>query len=232
MPSVDHAVVAAAGFGSRLGRGHPKCLVEFRGRTLLERQLELLEDVPDVRVVVGFQEAAVTDLARSLRPDVIIVRNPAYASTTTLDSYARGARHLSDPCLFLDADILFEPPSFQAFLRAAAARHDGALVGYTHTRTRDAVHVVVQGQQITSFSRSVRTPFEWANLALLPPGFCETGSGAVFERMAQELPLAGALVDSFEIDCEEDLELAEKEYQGSPLLPSARGRRPSVLAAG
>lgn len=213
MPTADHAVIAAAGFGSRLGRGHPKCLVQLGGRTLLEQQLALLTEVSDVRVVVGFEEEQVIAAAVAARPDVTIVRNPAYARTTTLDSYAAGARHLVDPCLFMDADIWFDPGSFASFLDVAA-RSSGLLVGYTWARTEDAVHVAVEGERITGFSRTDLTPHEWANIAYLPAGYCETGAGAVFERMTLDLPLPACFVDSWEIDRPADLLRAERHLAG------------------
>ena len=210
MPTVDHAVIAAAGLGSRLGMGMPKCLVEVHGRPILAHQLDLLRDVPDVRVVVGFEEHRVAEAARSLRPDVTIVRNPAYRSTTTLRSYALGARFLDEPCLFLDADIVFEQASFAEFLAAGA--RSGTLVGYTDAKTDDAVFVTVDGLgRVTGFSREHRSAHEWANVAVLPPRFCETGSAAVFERMVPELPLPGHPVLSWEVDREDDLERARRE---------------------
>lgn len=213
MSPVEHAVIAAAGFGSRLGRGYPKCLVEFRGRTLLERQLELLVQVPDVRVVVGFREHEVIAHARQVRNDILVVRNPAYATTTTLTSYALGARHLTEPTLFMDADILFEPASFQEFLAACT---DAPLVGYTTARTVDAVYAQIDDGQVQRFSRERISDFEWANLAYLPAGYCETGDGSVYERLTQDLPLPAHLVDSFEVDRPTDLDLAEREYVGLP----------------
>src|SRR5688572_2121825 len=52
------AIILAAGVGRRLGDSvaeHPKCLLELRGRTLLDRMLDALSEagVGDVTVVVG-----------------------------------------------------------------------------------------------------------------------------------------------------------------------------------
>jgi GTP:adenosylcobinamide-phosphate guanylyltransferase len=234
VPAVEHAVIAAAGFGSRLGRGLPKCLVDFRGRTLLDRQLELLTGVRDVRLVVGFREREVMAHALALRPDLTIVRNPAYASTTTLRSYALGARYLRRPALFLDADIVFEPASFAAFLQEAAQVAASSssplsrpLIGYTDAKTQDAVYVSVVDETIRAFDRQRPTAYEWANLALLPPAYCEKGSGAVYERLSGDLPLPGAYVDSYEIDRPADLEVAEAHYgrglpAGTTAIPMPR----------
>lgn len=226
MPTVAHAVIAAAGFGSRLGRGHPKCLVDFRGRSLLHRQLDLLTDVEDVRIVVGFQEQRVIDHALASRRDLTFVRNPAYASTTALASYALGARHLADDCLFMDADIVFDPDSFTGFLHDPTT---GPLVGYTDLKTLDPVYANIQGHRITGFSRDQESLFEWANLVRLPAGFCEKGSGAVFEHLSTELPLAARYVNSFEIDRPEDFQYAMEHapLDEPALVPSQRGNRVS-----
>ncbi|MDG4128831.1 NTP transferase domain-containing protein [Pseudomonas aeruginosa] len=69
-------MISAAGIGSRLGLNKPKCLVEVGGKTLLAQHLERLAEIPNVWVVVGFQEELVIEQVRNLRRDAIIVRNP------------------------------------------------------------------------------------------------------------------------------------------------------------
>jgi choline kinase len=206
MPLIEHAVIAAAGLGARLGRGHPKCLLKIHGKTLLERQLALLEEVPDVRVVVGFEEQQVVAAALKIRPDIIFVRNAAYRSTTTLHSYALGAAGLTSSCLFMDADILFEPNSFREFLTACDwLQH---LIAITKAKTQDAVYTRVDNGQVVEFMRDDVQEFEWANLCMLPPAYCETGDGAVFERFKTDLPLPCKEVESFEVDTPSDLNFA------------------------
>jgi hypothetical protein len=167
----------------------------------------LLAGVEDVRVVVGFRAEDVASEARRHRPDVTIVENREYATTTTLVSYAAGAQGLVRPCLFLDGDILFRRSSFAAFLDQGAA---GPVVGYTDAKTDDAVYVSVVDGSVTSFSRTRRHPYEWANVAVLPPRYCEGGSGAVFELLTRDLPLSGRYVDSYEVDRPGDLARASE----------------------
>ncbi|CAM3365827.1 MobA-like NTP transferase domain-containing protein [Bordetella sputigena] len=202
MSAVTHAVIAAAGLGSRLGLGLPKCLLEIDGRTLLERQLELLQDVPDVRIVVGFDAETVIAKAREFRSDLIFVRNAAFRSTTTLTSYAMGAAGLDRNCLFMDADILFEPTSFAAFLKSCET--NDLLVAVTDAKTTDAVYTHLREGFVTRFSRTEQSDTEWANLCWLPPGYCETGEGAVFERLSGDLPIRCHSITSFEIDTPAD----------------------------
>jgi CTP:molybdopterin cytidylyltransferase MocA len=206
-------VIAAAGLVSRLGHGKPKCLVEVAGRTLLAWQLDLLRDVPDVRLVVGYLEHEVIAAAFRLRPDLTIVRNPAYRTTTTQQSYWLGARHLAEPCLYLDGDIIFEPASFRAFLAAAA--HRSPLIGVTPAKTEQAVFATVEPGRtdpfltVTAFSRTERSLWEWANVACLPPGLLEENGRDVFARLAAFTPLPAQSVDCSEVDTAADLAQAE-----------------------
>lgn len=216
MPAIEHAVIAAAGIGSRLGHGIPKCLVEIGGKTLIAKQLALLSGVPDVRVVVGYREEAVIDHVRSSCADVIFVRNPRFRETTTQDSYALAAKGLQGSCLFLDADILFDEQSFREFT-VFAARHPLA-IGLTASKTDNAVFALTRpGEngklEIVSFS-SDRAPFEWANIVHAPADAFFEGRGAVFETLANLLPAPAKEIVSYEVDTEGDLVRARDFARG------------------
>ena len=47
-------IISCAGMGKRLGLDTSKCLVDVAGESLIMRNLRMLDDVDDVRVVVGF----------------------------------------------------------------------------------------------------------------------------------------------------------------------------------
>lgn len=206
MSIVKHAVIAAAGFGSRLAMGKPKCLIEFSGTTILEHQLGLLRDVEDVRVVVGFEEERVAAIVKKIRSDVIIVRNPAYRTTTALHSYAMGAEHLKENCLFMDGDILFQHSSFSSFLLACEVNK--TLIGITKAKTIDAVYVLMnEKSKIESFSRVIPTPYEWANIVWITPNkFKNPTAISVYERLTMHLPLETKEIISYEIDTLEDMD--------------------------
>lgn len=209
MSHVKHAIIAAAGLGSRLGMGKPKCLIEIGGMTILEHQLRLLDHIEDLRVVVGFEEELVIDLIRQLRPETLIVRNPGYRATTTLHSYAMGASYLNDSCLFLDGDILFQQSSLDRFIEAC--KPDRTLVGITTAKTKDAVFVHLnQSQQVTAFSRVDKSEYEWANIVWIQPKLFDNADSAVFERLAKYLPIDAQEVISNEIDTKEDMDDAIK----------------------
>ena len=70
------------------------------------------------------------------------------------------------------------------------------------------MHVDVRDGCVRRFSRTAVTAYEWANVAVLPPGACEGGTGAVFEHLSGLLPLPAQHLDTHEVDCAEDLERA------------------------
>lgn len=216
MSSIKHVVIAAAGLGSRLGHGLPKCLVEIEGKTLLERQLALFNDIPDVRIVVGYMEHAVMEAVSRLDRSVIIVRNPDFRTTTTQDSYALGAAGIDGKCVFLDADIVFDAESLETFLAKAA--HEPLAIGVTHTKTDDAVFVEVEesaeGQMtVLGFSREKHSRYEWANIVCAPGASFHRGRGPVFETLSEMLPATAIPVVSYEVDTEQDLQRAKAYLQ-------------------
>lgn len=230
MPTALHAVIAAAGFGSRLGRGHPKCLLEVAGRPILAHQMEALASVPEVRVVVGYQEEAVAALARSLRPDVVIVRNPRYATTTTLDSLALATRGIDGPCLVLDGDLLLWSADVEDLLLRQVDQ-GRPVVCFTPARTADAVYVEVRPDGtgglplVLGFDRQNSTAWEWANIALVPAGYFQPGGGDVYARLSHDLPLAAHQVDSWEIDRQEDLDRVLAHLASSSSLATTGAAR-------
>lgn len=210
MPVVDLAVIAAAGLGSRLGAATPKCLVKIDGRTLIERQLELLVDVPEVRVIVGFRERDVMEHVTAIRPDAVFVRNPDFARTHTIHSLRRAVQHSSRWFLAIDGDLVIEPSSFENFLTTCASAD--AVLGVGPSGTEDGVFVqtatVGQRLVVTSFSRERHSDYEWTGMAHLHSGHIAEGERFVFETLVDDLPMRAAVLDAAEVDTPQDLQRA------------------------
>jgi len=107
------AIILSAGQGSRLGHmvdNKPKCLIEFNGRTLLDRQLDTLEanGVGEAVVVTGFHDelvqAAIAD--RSGGPNVRTIYNPFYKVADNTGSLFMAREELSGDCLVWNGDTL------------------------------------------------------------------------------------------------------------------------------
>jgi len=225
MPFNGPIVIAAAGLGSRLGQGKPKALVEVDGRTIIDRLLTgCLADEADIRIVVGYQEQDLIEHVRNIRPDVIFVRNPDYRDGASRRSLLLGTQAIKQPLIILDADLLIDRQSWQAFTAEALKRStqgnsqtDRYLVGITPTNSADAVYVRTAGgtpaapATVTGFTRKEPQAFEWANIACLDNScFGANDKSYVYECLEPYLPLATAVIDLAEIDTPQDMEAAKK----------------------
>lgn len=213
MSTIKSAVIAAAGIGSRLGLGHPKCLIEIGGKSLLQHLLENLKDVQDIRIVTGFMAPKVIENALEVRKDIIFVQNNAFRSTTTLTSYVMGAKGCTENVLYMDADIYFTPHSFSQFI-AECAKSNEPLLAVTAAKTQDCVYVQRDElSRITEFSRTKKSDAEWANLAFLPPQTLQDANTSVFEHMEKILPCKSTMVESFEVDTASDYALLNDYFE-------------------
>ncbi len=109
----DVAVILAAGVGRRLGASHqgPKALLDFAGRTLLERHLRNLEavGVREIVFTVGYEAALIRDAVTALSLDVEVsfVQNPQYRRGSLVSLWVQRERMSSGASIILmDADVL------------------------------------------------------------------------------------------------------------------------------
>jgi choline kinase len=208
MSPIEHVVICAAGIGSRLGLNKPKCLVEVAGRTLLDYHLERLAWAQTIWLVVGFQEEEVIAHAMALRPDLIVVRNPDYLRTNTLQSLHLVARHLDQRFLMIDADTLVENTSFDRFIEAANEHQQ--LIGISRYLTTDGVRVTLDaaGEAVTGFTRAPVQDFEWTGIAVIEPHLAVNQPKFVYQALEPFLPIRAMELDAFDIDTTADLDRA------------------------
>lgn len=107
------AIILSAGQGSRLGHlvdDRPKCLIDFNGRTLLDRQLDTLaaNGVNEAVVVTGFHDELVDQAiaARTGGPKVRTIFNPFYKVADNTGSLFMAREELSGDCLVWNGDTL------------------------------------------------------------------------------------------------------------------------------
>lgn len=211
MQTIGSAVIAAAGLGSRIGMGMPKCMIEIDGVTILARLLTALRPhVPVIHLVVGYREEMVIEYCARDHRDVVLVRNPDYRITNTAYSFAKGARHLTGKVVYLDGDLIISPDSLGSFLNAS--RDKEILVGVTNAKSENAVFV--EGNEagkfveISGFTRENPCQLEWANVVAGPCDLMSGAGGYVFERLKEHLPLDGYMLDLAEVDTTDDLNSA------------------------
>jgi len=117
-----HAIILAAGRGSRLAEhnpdGLPKCLLELGGRSLLARHLDLLYQlgVHRVDLVLGYEADRIIEHVGILtsRPDISFHFNPRFQAGSVLSLLAaRETLEAGAPVLVMDADVLYHPQILQ-----------------------------------------------------------------------------------------------------------------------
>ena len=96
MPVSKTIVISCAGMGTRLGIGSTKALIDIDGKPLIIRQLELLKDFDDIRIVVGYQMEKVIEVVNSYRKDILFVFNHDYRNTGTGGSFSRAIKHAAE----------------------------------------------------------------------------------------------------------------------------------------
>ena len=118
------ALIVAAGLGSRL-KHHteylPKCMLDFGGKTLLQRQILSYKKcgIDDISVIRGFQKNKIN------YKDLKYFDNDDYRNNNILNSIFYGEEVINGNILIAYSDILFEPFVVQ---RALDSDHDISVV--------------------------------------------------------------------------------------------------------
>jgi choline kinase len=121
-----HAIILAAGRGSRLAEhnphGLPKCLIEMGGRSLLARHLDLLFQLGVQRadLVLGYEADRIIEHVGTLvsRPEIGFHFNPRFELGSVLSLLAaRETLESGSPVLVMDADVLYHPQILETLIR-------------------------------------------------------------------------------------------------------------------
>jgi len=166
-----HAIILAAGRGSRLAQynpeGHPKCLMTFGGRSLLARHLELLQrfGVRQTHLVVGYEADRIVEHVSTLalRPDIALHFNPRYELGSVLSLLAAGETLRSgEPVLVMDADVLYHPDILQ---RLVATRIDNCyLLDRDFLPGDEPVKIAVRDGRMVEFRKRLAEGLEYDTL--------------------------------------------------------------------
>lgn len=212
MHPVKYAVISAAGMGSRLGLNMPKCMIDIHGRRIIDYLLDLLEEIENVRIVVGFMEELIIEHVRKLRDDVVFVRNPNFQTTSNAHSLWLATRDLDEPFIAIDGDMLINRESFSGFLDAC--KGGDSIVGVAKSNTEEAVYVKLNDQgQVLAFHRKPREVYEWCGIACMSGMQIPQGEQTyVYSVLENYLPLTARIIDCYEIDTPTDLDHALKHF--------------------
>lgn len=108
------AVILAAGRGTRMPeitKEIPKCLIDISGKTIIERQIDILSrnNVEKIFVVTGFKAEEIENKIKNFE-NVEIINNKDYATTDNLYSLFLTSDKLKDEeFILLNGDTVFDP---------------------------------------------------------------------------------------------------------------------------
>ncbi|MBI4402254.1 MAG: isocitrate lyase/phosphoenolpyruvate mutase family protein [Nitrospirae bacterium] len=113
------AIIAAAGFEKQLLpliEDKPKCLLDIKGKTILERQVAALNecDIKDIALVRGYRKDAIT------LPNIRYYDNDRFEETGDLYSLFCAENEMTGRCLFLYGDIIFDTAILEKLLKSPA----------------------------------------------------------------------------------------------------------------
>lgn len=160
------AIIVAAGQASRLmpiTNDKPKCLLEIGGKTIMQRQLEILREcgVNDIVVVTGYKKEMIN------YPGVRYYENTDYENNNILSSLFYAQSEMDDDFVFSYSDIIFERSILEKLLQSEAdislVIDIDWLVHYQHRYQHpieEAELVTVEGDKIIKIGKSIITPEE------------------------------------------------------------------------
>lgn len=113
------AVIAAAGFEKQLLpliEDKPKCLLDIKGKTILERQVAALNEcnIKEIALVRGYKKEAITF------PNIRYYDNDRYESTGELFSIFCAEHELKGRTIVLYGDIMFDQAVLEKLLKSPA----------------------------------------------------------------------------------------------------------------
>ena len=159
----------------------------------------MLDNVADIRIVVGYKADEVIKLAKDYRKDLTFVYNHDYVNTGTGASVLLAAKDAKQFILTIDGDTIIHPDDIKDVL---GTNHE--FVGVCNPSTEGPVLVQVDSKSnVTRFSRDNGT-FEWTGVTLLKSANLHQTSGHTYQIVEPRLPLPFKLIRQREIDTPND----------------------------
>lgn len=188
---MTNAVLLSAGQGRRLSPltdAKPKCMIPVGGRTILEWQLHALAacGISDVTVITGFEGGSV-DAALKISTsgtNAASVYNPFYSVADNIGSCWAARELLTDDCLLINGDTLFDPRILRKVLDEATAPIS-VTIDTKGNYDSDDMKVQLDGPRLRRIGKTLTDPIDGESIGMLR---FQNGGGAAFvSRMAELL---------------------------------------------
>jgi choline kinase len=224
-------VILAAGCGSRIDgaiESQPKCLAVVGGRTLLDYQLSLLEEVGITRicVVVGYRG---TEVSKVVGTRAECIHNSLWKETDSLYSLWLSRKWVTGSFVVMNCDVLLHPEVLRRILakRGSAFAYDSSSGtehehmkvefknGYLHSISKTLPPERSHGENVGTLyfnNRTAQLLFREADL-LIKSGNKQMWMAAAVQQVARRARLRGIDVSDLpwiEIDFPSDLRKARE----------------------
>ena len=146
-------IIPAAGAGYRMKSHGPKCLLNFRNTSILERQLGILHSIypnAQIIVVVGFQA---DNIYKCIKDDRIrFVENERYDDTNVIHSISLGMRAATEANIaVVYGDLIFNPEA----IKNLAGDESFIITENIAYMNNDEIGVTVQEDRVCHFAYSL-----------------------------------------------------------------------------
>lgn len=151
------AIILAAGVGRRLGADAdgPKCLLNFGGRTLLDRHLRNLaaNNIARTTICVGYQREHIeTTISDGGYENVETLFNDDYRAGSIVSLWtARDVLRSGEDIILMDADVLYTPAIMRALFKLPA--HNRFLCDRNYQAGDEPVKICLRDGQIIEFRK-------------------------------------------------------------------------------
>jgi len=158
-----NAIILAAGLGSRLGmfgENTPKGMITISGKTLLERQIEILHNcgINDITIVTGHNSKLIK------YPNIHYIENPNYSTTNMNESLFCARKKFDDSILVSYSDIIYEQKVIEQLLKSKSDFSIGIRFDWKESyenRTQhplsEAENVIVENNKIIFLRKNLST---------------------------------------------------------------------------
>lgn len=126
------AIILAAGSGKRMGNAtidKPKCMLKFRGKTLLEWQIQTLKDagIEDIAVVTGYKSSLFKKFG------LVEFHNPEWDSSNMVVSLESSKSWLAnETCIISYSDIFYTSNAVESLLNS---KEENCIVYYSRWKS-------------------------------------------------------------------------------------------------
>lgn len=193
-------IICCAGMGTRLGIGTTKALVNVFEKPLIIRQLELIYDIRDVRVVVGYQAKKVINCVNTIRKDILFSFNHDFQTTGEAESLSKALIGLKKYTIIIDGDLLINKDDFKNILD-----YQGECIGICNVNSDEPIYANVINNMVKELNE-VKGNYEYSGIAKIESSRLISSKGSIYDLLNNYLPLSCLTVRTRDIDTPDDYE--------------------------